>query len=124
MLPPTALILTPTRSSTLIGVYVSFLPIPANSQHIQSGTEGNVQSHILTIGPLETLAAVHRVNTEIDILKEQQAEALKMAVFVGLPPDEAIEYDQRHNRITKLLLNRLVMIKRLRYELRKRMKLE
>ena len=46
-----------------------------------------------------------------------------MAVFVGMTPDETDEYDQRQNRITKLLLNKLAMIKRLRHELRKRMKL-
>jgi len=47
----------------------------------------------------ETTEAIHRLKEEIDKLTEQQTEALKMATYVGMTPDEATEYDQRRARI-------------------------
>lgn len=49
--------------------------------------------------PSETAAAIHRLKQEIDKLTVLQSEALKMAMYVGMTPDEAKEYDDRRRRI-------------------------
>jgi len=53
--------------------------------------------------PTDTLAAIHRIKEEIDRLSEQQKEALKTAIFVGMTPDEAQEYATRRRKITELI---------------------
>jgi DNA-directed RNA polymerase specialized sigma24 family protein len=45
--------------------------------------------------PSETAAAIHRLKEEIDKLTLEQTEALRMAMYVGMTPDEAKEYDER-----------------------------
>jgi endo-1,4-beta-D-glucanase Y len=53
--------------------------------------------------PSDTVSAVHQLKQEIDTLTEKQADALRMAVYVGMTPDEAQEYDERRQRITDLV---------------------
>ena len=50
-----------------------------------------------------TLANVHKIKQEIDRLTEIQVKALKSATFVGMTPDEAQEYDNRLQKIFKLV---------------------
>lgn len=47
--------------------------------------------------------AVHRVKGEIDRLTEQQSDALKRAIYLGMTTDEAKEYDERQRQITELV---------------------
>lgn len=49
--------------------------------------------------PSETADAIHRLKEEINRLTKEQDEDLKMAVDVGMTPDEAKEYDERKQRI-------------------------
>jgi hypothetical protein len=51
----------------------------------------------------ETVEAVHRLKQEIDRLTEQRPKALKQAIYFGMMPDEAKEYDQRRTSITQLV---------------------
>jgi hypothetical protein len=51
----------------------------------------------------ETVAAIYKLNQDIDSLSEQQAEALKTATFVGMTSDEVIEYDKRGEKITEMI---------------------
>jgi hypothetical protein len=53
--------------------------------------------------PSKAAEAVHRLEQEIDRLREQQSEALQQAIYVGMKGDEANEYDQRRARINQLL---------------------
>jgi hypothetical protein len=53
----------------------------------------------------ETAEAIHRLKEEIDKLTLQQTEALKMAIYVGMTPDEAKEYDERRRRILEFVLD-------------------
>lgn len=53
--------------------------------------------------PSETVNAVHRLKQEIDRLTDDQSRALKQAIYVGMTPDEAKEYDARRTRITELV---------------------
>ena len=46
-------------------------------------------------GPFNTASAIHRLKEDIDKLTEEQAKALKLAIYVGMTPDEAQEYDNR-----------------------------
>jgi hypothetical protein len=50
--------------------------------------------------PLDT---VHHLKEEIDRLTEEQIEAMKMATFAGLTPDEAKEYEDRRAKILELV---------------------
>ncbi len=50
--------------------------------------------------PLDT---VHQLKEEIDRLTEEQIEAMKMATFAGLTPDEAKEYEERRAKILELV---------------------
>ena len=47
--------------------------------------------------------AVHRLKQEIDRLKEVQSDALKSATYLGMTFDQARAYDERRNRITRLV---------------------
>jgi len=40
---------------------------------------------------------------EIDLLTEEQAEALKSATYLGMTAEEAQEYDERRKNITRLV---------------------
>lgn len=51
----------------------------------------------------ETVATILRLKQDIDSLGKQQAEALKIATFVGMTSDEVIEYDKRGEKITELI---------------------
>jgi hypothetical protein len=55
------------------------------------------------IGASESLAAMHRLKERIETLSEQQAEAMKTAMFKGMTSGEAKKYDNRSSRITKLV---------------------
>lgn len=46
--------------------------------------------------------AVRRLRTEINELQKKQSEALNSALFVGMTPDEAREYDARRAKILSL----------------------
>jgi hypothetical protein len=59
----------------------------------------------------ETVAAIHRLKQDIDSLGEQQSEALKNATFVGMTPDEVIEYDKRGETRTELI-RRLTLLQK------------
>lgn len=55
-------------------------------------------------GPPNTVTtAVHRIKQEIDSLTEQQSKALEMAIYLGMAPEEAREYDQRRKKIVALV---------------------
>ena len=56
-----------------------------------------------SLNPSDTVSAVHQLKQDIDTLTEKQAQALRMAVYVGMTPDEASEYDERRQRITQLV---------------------
>lgn len=47
--------------------------------------------------------AVHRVKGEIDRLTEQQSDALKRAIYLGMTTDETKKYDERQRQITELV---------------------
>lgn len=49
--------------------------------------------------PSKTASAIHSLKEEIDKLTLQQSEALNTAIYVGMTPDEAQEYDDRRRRI-------------------------
>ncbi len=66
-----------------------------------------------TVGPSKNPASKHRLKEEIERLSEQQGEALKTAMFVGMTTDEAKEFDKRGNRITKLV-KELAMVSKAR----------
>jgi hypothetical protein len=59
----------------------------------------------------ETVAAIYKLNQDIDSLSEQQAEALKTATFVGMTSDEVIEYDKRGEKITEMI-RRLTLLQK------------
>jgi hypothetical protein len=50
-----------------------------------------------------TVESVHRLKQEIDTLTQQQSQALQRAIYMRMTPDEAKDYDERQNQITKLL---------------------
>jgi hypothetical protein len=58
-----------------------------------------------------TLATVHKIKQQIDRLTEIQVKALKSATFVGMTPDEAQEYDNRLQKIFKLVEQRILLEK-------------
>ena len=45
----------------------------------------------------------HRVKGKIDTLTEQQSDALKRAIYLGMTTDEAKKYDERQRQITELV---------------------
>lgn len=47
--------------------------------------------------------AIHRLRDQIGQLTEQQTEALRTAVYVGMSPAEVKAYDDRHAQILELL---------------------
>ncbi|HEV2468118.1 MAG TPA: hypothetical protein VGS78_02910 [Candidatus Sulfotelmatobacter sp.] len=51
----------------------------------------------------DTLATVHRLRHQIDRLTQQQTEALKSAIYVGMSPAEVKAYDDRHAEILGLM---------------------
>jgi hypothetical protein len=53
--------------------------------------------------PLQISQTIHGLKQEINNLTTQQTEALQKAVFVGMTPDEAKEYDERRRRISKYI---------------------
>lgn len=54
-------------------------------------------------GPVATKITIEDVKAEIDLLTAQQTNALQMATFLGMTPEEAKEYDNRRSRITRLV---------------------
>jgi uncharacterized protein YeaC (DUF1315 family) len=56
-----------------------------------------------SLNPSDTVSAVHQLKQEIDTLTEEQAQALRTAVYVGMTPEEAREYDERRQRITQMV---------------------
>lgn len=54
-------------------------------------------------GPVATKITMEDVKAEIDLLTAQQTNALQMATFLGMTPEEAKEYDNRRSRITRLV---------------------
>ena len=64
-----------------------------------------------TIGASGSVAAIHLLKERIERLSEQQAQALKTAMFKGMTSDEARMYDKRSSRITKLT-KELAMVRR------------
>lgn len=63
----------------------------------------DLQLNLMRESQPKTVAAIHRLKQDIDSLGEQQAEALKNATFLGMTPDEVIEYGKRGEKITKLI---------------------
>jgi hypothetical protein len=57
----------------------------------------------------DTVEAIHRLKQEIDKLTEQQADALQTAIYVGMTPDEAQEYDGRRRQILKYVQDLAVL---------------
>jgi hypothetical protein len=53
--------------------------------------------------PTDTLSAIHRIKQEIDAMTAQQIDALKLATYLGMTPEEAQEYDERRKQITALV---------------------
>ena len=50
-----------------------------------------------------TSKSVHRIKQEIDRLKDELADALKSAIYLGMSTEQAKAYDERRNRITRLM---------------------
>ncbi|HTZ83940.1 MAG TPA: hypothetical protein VMB66_12155 [Candidatus Acidoferrales bacterium] len=50
----------------------------------------------------DTQATVYRLRHQIDSLTQQQTEALKTAIYVGMSPAEVKAYDDRHGEILQL----------------------
>jgi hypothetical protein len=57
---------------------------------------------LMPVEESDTKATVRRIKQEIDRLTGEQSQALKLAVYVGMTPDEAKQYDERLRRIEKL----------------------
>ena len=51
----------------------------------------------------DTMHVFHRVKGKIDRLTEQQSDALKRAIYLGMTTDEAKKYDERQRQITELV---------------------
>ena len=51
----------------------------------------------------DTTRVFHRVKGKIDRLTEQQSDALKRAIYLGMTTDEAKKYDERQRQITELV---------------------
>jgi hypothetical protein len=58
---------------------------------------------MLDQGPVTTKTTIENLKAEIDLLTSQQTDALKMATFLGMTPEEAKDYDDRRSRITQLV---------------------
>jgi hypothetical protein len=55
---------------------------------------GRFRTGMANIGASESLAAMHRLKERIETLSEQQAEAMKTAMFKGMTSGEAKEVRQ------------------------------
>jgi hypothetical protein len=53
--------------------------------------------------PSQQFVLLRRLQVEINSLGEEQMEALSLATTRGMTVDEAEEYDDRHDRIMKLV---------------------
>lgn len=51
----------------------------------------------------ETTETILRLRSQIDELTQRQAEALQSAIFVGMSPEQARQYDERRARISALV---------------------
>lgn len=51
----------------------------------------------------DTKGAVQRVQQRIDRLSEEQSQAIKQAVYVGMTRDASKKYDERLGKIMKLV---------------------
>ena len=51
----------------------------------------------------DTTHVFHRVKGKIARLTEQQSDALKRAIYLGMTTDEAKKYDERQRQITELV---------------------
>ena len=56
-----------------------------------------------TMGDASTSAAISRLKQEMDSLRQQQRDALDQATFVGMTSDEAIDFDERSDKVLRLL---------------------
>lgn len=74
---------------------------PCNARVNGSPAASSVTMHI-SDSP-NTVDACQQVKQEIERLTRKQSEALKTATFVGMTPDEAKEYDDRRQQITRLV---------------------
>jgi hypothetical protein len=50
-----------------------------------------------------TVSEVQRLKHEIDRLTRLQADALQHAIYLGMTPNEAKEYDERRSMLTRLV---------------------
>jgi hypothetical protein len=60
-----------------------------------------------------TTEFVHQIKQEIDRLAEEQSAALKSAIYLGMSTEHAKAYEQRRNRITKLMEKLRVLVRAL-----------
>ena len=51
----------------------------------------------------DAMHVFHHVKGKIDRLTEQQSDALKRAIYLGMTTDEAKKYDERQRQITELV---------------------
>lgn len=51
----------------------------------------------------ETNENILRLRSQIDELTQRQAEALQSAIFVGMSPEQARQYDERRAKISALV---------------------
>jgi hypothetical protein len=51
----------------------------------------------------ESGESVKRLKVEIDVLADEQAEALRSATYIGTTPQQDKEYDDRRTRILSLM---------------------
>lgn len=65
------------------------------------------------IDPSDTVVLIQRLRQEVAQLTEQQSKALKGAVYVGMTADEAEEYDERRQQITRII-SQLMMLEQAR----------
>ena len=47
--------------------------------------------------------SVKRLKVEIDVLADEQGEALRSATYIGMTPQEDKDYDDRRTRILSLM---------------------
>jgi hypothetical protein len=84
--------------------------IQENTYGAEGSLQANCDMHPTLDGALmredqseSVAAAIYKIKEDIDSLSEQQAEALKTATFVGMTPDEIIEYDKRSEKMTEMI---------------------
>lgn len=54
--------------------------------------------------PSDPLDVIERLRSQVAALSDLQSKAIKHAIYVGMNPDQANEYDRRRQEITRLMI--------------------